>query len=159
MEEDLEVTPSDPYALSKLVGEVVAKSYAKRFGADIYCLRIGRVIEPSEYNTIFEGYVNNPAQAFVHGWSYTDIRDLGQMCHRALEVSGLGWQVFNATNDNITNLTPTTQLLTKLYPQIPITREMDEFEAPVTNRKIRSLLGFKQQHDWKDYFTGVEKSS
>jgi nucleoside-diphosphate-sugar epimerase len=153
VEEHLDVIPTDTYALSKLVGELVAKSYAKKFGVDIYCLRIGRVIEPHEYNSVFENYVYRSEDAFAQGWSYTDSRDLGQMCHRALQVSGLGWQIFNATNDTITNLTPTTELLTRFYPHIPITRKMGEFEAPVTNKKIKQLLGFKEEHDWRKYFT------
>ena len=90
--EDMDSNPTDPYALSKLCGERIARSYAARFGVDIYCLRIGRVFEPDEYNSdMFWCYVNEPERWFQHAWSYTDARDLGQMCHRGLEVSGLGF--------------------------------------------------------------------
>lgn len=34
---------------------------------------------------------------------------------------------------------------------------MDEFEAPLTNRKIRELLGFKDKHDWREYTPGIKK--
>lgn len=152
--EDLDVNPTDPYALSKICGERIARSFAARFGVDIYCLRIGRVFEPDEYNSnMFQGYVKEPEKWFQHGWSYTDARDLGLMCHRAIEVSGLGYQVFNATNNTITNHHPTASLLKTLYPHIPHTREMDEDEAPITNRKIRTMLGFEEEHPWKAYFT------
>lgn len=151
--EDLDVNPTDPYALSKVCGERIARSFATRFGVDIYCLRIGRVFEPDEYKgDMFHGYYHEPEKWFQHGWSYTDARDLGQMCHRAIAVSGLGYQVFNATNDSITNKHRTVEFLKKLYPHIPHTREMDEYEAPITNKKIKQMLGFKEEHPWKLYF-------
>ncbi|KAI8651671.1 Epimerase domain-containing protein [Fusarium keratoplasticum] len=153
IDETLNPTPTDPYALSKLVGETVAKSLALRFGVDIYCLRIGAVIQPHEYNDLFEDYIYNAPSWAVHGWSYTDARDLGQMVHRCLEVDGLGWQIFNATNDSITNMTPTRDFLRRLCPETPIKRELDTYEAPMSNKKIREMLGFVEEHPWKKYFT------
>jgi len=29
--------------------------------------------------------------------------------------------------------------------------KMGEFEAPLSNRKIREVLGFKDLHDWRKY--------
>jgi len=31
-------------------------------------------------------------------------------------------------------------------------REMEEWEAPLSNRKIREVLGFKEEHDWRKYY-------
>ncbi|KIW64676.1 hypothetical protein PV04_09594 [Phialophora macrospora] len=155
--EDLDTNPTDPYALSKLCGERVARSYAARFGVDVYCLRIGRVFEPDEYTSnMFHGYVREPEKWFQHGWSYTDARDLGRMCHCGLLASGLGFQVFNAVNSTITNQSAdTAEFLRRLYPHIPQTREFDQREAPISNRKIRRMLGFKDEHDWRAYLTGL----
>jgi hypothetical protein len=65
-------------------------------------------------------------------------------------------QVFNATNDTITTLEPTAEVLAKYYPNVKITREMGEWEGPLSNRKIREMLGFKDVHNWRDY-VDVEK--
>ncbi|KIW90963.1 uncharacterized protein Z519_08746 [Cladophialophora bantiana CBS 173.52] len=152
--EEADCNPTDPYALSKLCGERIARSYAAKFGVDIYCLRIGRVFEPDEYNSdMFWGYVNEPEKWFQHGWSYTDARDLGQMCHRGLAKSDLGFQIFNAVNDTRTNSEgDTNEFLRRLYPHIPHLRKMDEYEAPISNEKIRRLLGFNEQHMWMAYY-------
>jgi hypothetical protein len=69
----------------------------------------------------------------------------------AIQKNGLGFQVFNATNDTITSREPTREFLAKNYPEIKITREMEEYEAPLSNRKIREVLGFKDIHDWRKY--------
>lgn len=153
IDEDCAANPTDPYALSKLIGETLARSFAQRFDIDIYCLRIGRVVEPQEYDDVFEQYVYNPNAWDIHGWSYIDARDLGQMCNRCLNTDGLGFQVFNATNDTITNLHPASQFLKDFSPNVPFTAEMEDWEAPMTNRKIRQLLGFKEEHSWKKYFS------
>lgn len=152
IDETVDCNPTDSYALSKLVGEQIARSFAARFNVDIYCLRIARVVAPDLYDDLFEGYIYNPGAWDVHGWSYTDARDLGQMCHLAVETDGLGWQVFNATNNHITNLTPTVEFLSKEYPDIPFTRDMLMFEAPMSNKKIRAMLGFKEEHPWWLHF-------
>jgi nucleoside-diphosphate-sugar epimerase len=153
--EEAVTNPTDPYALSKLCAERVAQSYAARFGVDIYCLRIGRVFEPDEYNSdMFWGYVHEPSQWFQHGWSYTDVRDLGAMCLRGLDVSGLEFQVFNAVNDTITNTSEDTAMfLADLYPDVDHLEPFEARQAPISNQKIKSLLGFVEKHDWRQYFT------
>ncbi len=152
LEEDYDVDPMDTYATSKLCGERCARSFARRFGADIYALRIGNVIEPHEYEPDFPEYVNNPSTRKRNAWSYIDARDLGQICDLCIKKSGLGFQIFNATNDTITTKVPTVEFLKKECPGVPITREMGEWEAPLSNRKIREVLGYKDVHDWRKYY-------
>jgi hypothetical protein len=60
--------------------------------------------------------------------------------------------VFNATNDTITlHGVKTADFLKEQSPDVPHTREMGDIEAPLSNRKIKEMLGFKEQHDWKKY--------
>ncbi|KAF2097438.1 NAD(P)-binding protein [Rhizodiscina lignyota] len=151
LEEDYDNDPMDSYALSKLCGERIARTFARRFDVDIYALRIGNVIEPDEYETKFHKFVNEPMTRKRNAWSYIDARDLGQICDLCIQKSGLGYQVFNATNDTITTKVPTEQFLKEACPNVPITRKMGEWEAPLSNRKIREVLGFKDEHDWRKY--------
>ncbi|RJE22830.1 UDP-galactose 4-epimerase [Aspergillus sclerotialis] len=153
IDEEIDVNPTDTYAIAKLCGERVARGFASRFNADIYVFRIGRVVDPDEYDSeMFRSYVNEPAKWKVHGWSYTDSRDLGRMCDSAIKKDGLGFQVFNATNDTITNFGNTMAFLKEVCPRVPFTREMGEVEAPLTNRKMKDLLGFVEEHPWKRYY-------
>lgn len=86
-------------------------------------------------------------------------RNLGGMCEAALQTSGLGFQVFNATNDTITNRSKTEEFLRAHYPNTPITRGMGEIEAPLSNAKIQRILGFREKHDWKKYFRLWERDN
>ena len=80
LKEDHDVNPMDTYAISKLCGERTARGFARRFSVDIYALRIGNFIEPHEYERDFPKYVNEPTCRKRNAWSYTDARDLGQIC-------------------------------------------------------------------------------
>jgi len=86
-----------------------------------------------------------------NAWSYVDARDLGEIVHLALEKDGLGFQVFNAVNDHITAELPTAEFLARYSPGVPIRRPLEGFEAPLSNRKAREVLGFRETHDWRKY--------
>ena len=153
LDESYDSDPMDSYGLSKVVAEKTARAFALRYEADIYALRIGNVIEPHEYG-LFKGFLADPPSRKRCAWSYIDARDLGEIVHLALEKDGLGFQVFNAVNDTITLNTPTREFLAKACPNVRITREMGEFEAPLSNKKTREVLGFKEAHNWRQYVPG-----
>ncbi|MBC8131276.1 MAG: NAD(P)-dependent oxidoreductase [Rhizobiaceae bacterium] len=152
LEEDYDIDPMDSYGLSKVVNEKTARAFAMRSGADIYALRIGNVIEPHEYG-MFEGFLADPMSRKRNAWTYIDARDLGQIVDLCIEKDGLGFQVFNAVNDTITATVPTAEFLARHCPDIPLTRPLEGFEGPLSNRKIRETLGFKEEHDWRRYVT------
>ncbi len=150
LEEDYDIDPMDSYGLSKLVNEKTARAFAMRTGADIYALRIGNVIEPHEYDR-FPAFLADPMSRKRNAWSYIDARDLGQIVDLAIRKDGLGFQVFNAVNDTITATIPTQEFLAKYCPNVPIRRKLGEFEGPLSNRKTREVLGFREEHDWRKY--------
>src|SRR6202795_1828729 len=150
LEEDYDSDPMDSYGLSKVVNEKTARAFAMRFGADIYALRIGNVIEPHEYAQ-FETFLANLPSRKRNAWGYIDARDLGEIVHLAIQKDGLGFQVFNAVNDTVTANIPTREVLSRYFPEVPITRELGEFEAPLSNRKAREVLGFREAHNWRKY--------
>ena len=111
------------------------------------------MIEPHEYRQ-FARFLADPPSRKRNAWSYIDARDLGEIVRLCLEKDGLGFQVFNATNDTITLNIPTKEALKQVAPKTPVTREMGEFEAPLSNRKIREVLGFKEAHNWRKHVSG-----
>ncbi|RYN40667.1 hypothetical protein AA0112_g2547 [Alternaria arborescens] len=151
--ESTPTTPMDVYATSNLCMETTAASFARRFpGVDIYCLRISAVIEPENHTKKFEAYLTRPQDFKVHAWSYTDARDLGNMVHCCLQTDGLGYQVFNAVNDDIT--IPETEgtsedWLRKVCPETEILTRMGEKKSPVSNKKMKDMLGFREEFGWR----------
>lgn len=153
LEEDYDVDPMDSYGLSKVVNEKTARSFQRRSGFDIYALRIGNVIEPHEYAELFPHYLKNPEVRRRNAFCYIDARDLGQIVDLCLQKDGLGYQVFNAGNDHNGAVIPSKDLAEQFFPGVPVTRELGHHEALYSNRKIREVLGFKEQHNWRKYLT------
>lgn len=151
LEEDYDVDPMDSYGLSKVVNEKTARAFQRRSGFDIYALRIGNVIEPHEYAELFPSYFKNPEVRRRNAFCYIDARDLGQIVDLCLKNDNLGFQIFNAGNDHNGAIIPSKELAERFFPGVPITYELEEHEALFSNRKIREVLGFKEQHNWRKY--------
>ncbi|XOV93050.1 MAG: NAD-dependent epimerase/dehydratase family protein [Bacteroidota bacterium] len=151
LEEDYDVDPMDSYGLSKVVNEKTARAFQRRSGFDIYALRIGNVIEPHEYKELFPYYFKHPEVRRRNAFCYIDARDLGQIVDLCIQKNGLGFEVFNAGNDTNGAVIPSKELIKRFFPGVPVTRDLEEYEALFSNRKIREVLGFKEQHDWRKY--------
>lgn len=154
LEEGYDVDPMDSYGLSKVVNEKTARSFQRRSGFDIYALRIGNVIEPHEYDELFPHYFKHPEVRRRNAFCYIDARDLGQIVDLCLKKDDLGYQVFNAGNDHNGAIIPSKELAERFFPGVPITSELGEHEALFSNRKIREVLGFNEQHNWRKYVKG-----
>lgn len=149
LDEDHPTVPEDSYAMSKVVNEATAKCFHQRSGADIYGLRINNVMEPQDYAALFPAFMKDPALRLRNFFAYIDARDLGHMVDRCLAVDGLGFEVFNASNDTHSVDLTTAELIDRFYPDVPVTRDMGADETFYSNAKAKNLLGFAPQHDWR----------
>ena len=95
-------------------------------------------MEPDEYH-LFEGFCKNPGVRLPNAFNYIDARDLGQAVDLCLSKDGLGYEVFNVSNDqNSVNLT-TEDILKRFYPKVPLKRDIDPYECLFSNEKIKSF--------------------
>ena len=150
LDEEYPINPMDSYGMSKRVNEVTAEAFQRRFGIDIYALRIGNVMEPQDY-VRFPDFAKDPGSRRRIAFSYIDARDLGQIVDLCLKKDGLGWQVFNAANDTNSVPQPNTELLAAFFPNTPLKRPLGETESLLSNQKIKTVLGFQEQHNWRLY--------
>ncbi len=151
VDEEHPTVPQDSYAMSKVVNEVTARSFQARTGADIYGLRINNVIEPQEYRSMFPDFITQPEKRRRNIFAYIDARDLGEMVDRCLKTDGLGYEVFNVSNDDHSVAASTKELIDRFYPGVPVKKDMGEFETFYSNDKAKKLLGYKPQHSWRMY--------
>jgi len=149
VDEDHPTVPQDSYAMSKVVNEVTARSFQARTGADIYALRINNVIEPHEYARDFPSYIADPARRRRNIFAYIDARDLGHMVDCCLKADGLGYQVFNVANDDMSVGLTTDEVIARFYPGIPQHRPMGRDETFYTCDKAKRLVGYAPQHGWR----------
>ncbi len=150
VDEEHPTVPEDAYAMSKVAGEVTAQAFHARTGADVYGLRINNVIEPHEYAELFPAFLDDPSLRRRNIFAYIDVRDLGQMVQRCLETDGLGYEVFNVANADLSVAATTAEVLERFYDGVEVRRELGRDETFYAIDKARELLGFEPQHSWRD---------
>jgi len=150
VDEDHPTVPEDAYAMSKVAGEATARSFQARTGADVYGLRINNVIEPEEYAERFPSFLADPSLRRRNIFAYIDVRDLGRIVQRCLETDGLGYQVFNVANADLSVASTTTEVRDRFYDGVEVRRELGRDETFYAIDKARDLLGFAPQHSWRD---------
>ena len=150
VDEEHPTVPEDSYAMSKVAGEVTARSFQARTGADVYGLRVNNVIEPHEYEQLFPAFLADPALRRRNVFSYIDTRDLGQFVQRCLTTDGLGYEVFNVANADTSVAATTEEVRERFYDGVELRREMGPHETFYSIEKARRLLGFQPQHSWRD---------
>lgn len=150
VDEEHPTVPEDAYAMSKVAGEVTARSFQARTGFDIYGLRINNVIEPHEYAELFPPFLQDPALRRRNLFAYIDTRDLGQMVQRCLEVDGLGYEVFNVANADLSVAATTDEVRSRFYDGVELQQPMGRNETFYSIDKARDLLGYSPQHSWRD---------
>ena len=150
VDEEHPTVPQDSYAMAKVANEVTGRSFQARTGADIYGLRINNVIEPHEYAEMFPPFLADPALRRRNVFAYIDTRDLGQMVQRCLEVDGLGYEVFNVANADMSVAATTDEVRERFYDGVELRRPMGRNETFYSIDKARDLLGYSPQHSWRD---------
>ena len=136
--------------MKRLLDYGSAQSFQRRTGIDIYGLRINNVIEPHEYVEIFPAFMKDPDLRRRNIFSYIDARDLGQMVQKCLQTDGLGYQVFNVSNDDHSVGLTSEELIKTYYQDVPL-KTNDTPKSFYSNEKAKRLLGFKPKYSWRDY--------
>ncbi len=153
VDEEHPVVPEDSYGMSKVVNEVTAKSFATRTGADVYALRINNVMSPEDYARDWPRYFENPDIRRRNIFSYIDARDLGQVVDLCLKKDGLGYQVFNVANDGMSVALSPAEVVERYYQGVELREPVESWTTPYSNKKIKEVLGFEEQHPWTKYLT------
>ncbi|NNE87215.1 MAG: NAD(P)-dependent oxidoreductase [Silicimonas sp.] len=150
IDESHPTVPHDSYAMSKVCNEMTARSFQARTGADIYGLRINNVIEPHEYAEMFPAFMENPALRRRNIFAYIDARDLGHMVDCCLNTNGLGYEVFNVSNDDMSVGITSDQVIGQFYQDVEVRGEMGADETFFSNKKAKTMVGFQPKHSWRN---------
>jgi len=141
--------PTSTYALSKVVSETVAEQLADWSGIPFAGLRFSNIFEPPDYAHV-PGLWEDARLRRWNLWGYIDVRDGAAACRLALEAAIEGADHFIiAAADTIMDR-PSADLMREVYPDVPLTRELDGFETLLAIDHAREVLGFDPRHSWRD---------
>jgi nucleoside-diphosphate-sugar epimerase len=141
--------PNSTYSLGKVVEETMAAQFC-RWDPDLSMvgLRFSNVMLVEDYAD-FAAYTAD--QRRFNLWSYIDARDAAQAVELALAYEPRGVEVFVIASPDVVPHVPVGQLLAERFGAVEHTRELGEYESPLSIDKARSLLGYDPQHSWRDH--------
>jgi nucleoside-diphosphate-sugar epimerase len=141
--------PTTAYSLSKVMSETATQHISAWSGIPFLALRLSNVISPERYATFPEAW-RDPARRRFNLWSYIDVRDCALACQRALEadVSGVRSYIIAAADSAMP--VPSAELMSRYFPEVPLTRTLGEFESLQCIDRARGDLDFEPRHSWRD---------
>ena len=141
--------PSTTYALSKVTSETIAEQISRWSGIPFVGLRISNIMEPHDYRR-FPSYWPDPHSRKWNAWGYVDVRDVAAACRLGLEADVTGSNnVIIAAADTVMNR-PSRDLLAEVFPDVPVTREIDEFGSLLAIDRAKQVIGYEPGHSWRD---------
>lgn len=157
------LNPTDPYGLSKLLGEEMGRSFSLRGKLEIVVLRPVFVAYPEMYGEIRarsrgpETYRGTPAggPSSAGGgpcWHHVDPRDAARAFRLALELPPVTFDRFFVSANVTLSPEPTLERLRSALGDLPPVRDPDLYRAnpfaPLYDlRRSREVLGFDAQFD------------
>ena len=94
--------------------------------------------------------MDNPTSRRRNIFAYIDARDLGHMVDCCLKTDGLGYEVFNVSNDDISVGLTSDQVMEQFYQGVPQKHPMGENETFYSNAKAKRMVGFAPKNSWRD---------
>ena len=83
-------------------------------------------------------------------WTYLHLRDAARACRMAIEAAWKGHHVFLLNAKDTMLGMPTAEAIAKVYPSVPLRRQLGEFEAPIETVNARRFMGWEPLQSWRD---------
>lgn len=149
VDEEYAGRPESAYSLSKLLGEEMAKQFARWNPAlKIIGLRFSNIMEPQDYAR-FATFQNDPKLRKWNLWGYIDARDAAQAIRKSLEASFTGAEVFIIANADTVMERPNAELMAELFPGVTLEGGTEPNATLLSIGKARRMLGYEPQHSWR----------
>lgn len=141
--------PTDPYGLSKLVGEAIADSFALAHGMSIVSLRLPGINYDPSFQRI-KALMKDPGARRSGFWSYVDVRDAATAFRLSLEAGLAGHRAFNLGAPSSNMREPTRDLVRRYFPEVKELRRDDASNwSGLDSTRAEKELGFRARHTWE----------
>jgi len=153
VDEDHYPVPTTTYALSKVASETIAREIAKWSGTAFVALRFSNIMDPDDYEA-FPSRWADPLLRVWNLWGYVDGRDVAASCRLSLTApfeSIVGCpSLIIAAADTVMNR-PSAALFAEVFPDVPLIREIGEFETLLAIDRAREVIDYVPEHSWRDH--------
>jgi len=151
VDESHPLRPESSYALSKVLGEEMARQFSRWSGIPFVGLRFSNVMERADYAE-FPSWWEDPRIRSWNLWSYVDESHAGQSVRLALEAGTQGAQAFIVAASDTVMRRASRELMAEVYPGVPVADRVAEHGTLLDIEAARHTLGYDPQFSWRELF-------
>jgi len=151
IDEEHPAAPQDSYALSKHLGEEIAKAYVRRIGMNVISLRLPWIHTPDTFRHEVLPYRDDPQFGASNLWLYVDTRDVSQAFRLSLETDMTGYQVYYIGARDTFMENPSIELVNEFYPNTIILDGFGGRQSLISSCKAEQELGYQAEYNWEMY--------
>ena len=151
VDEEHPLRPESSYALSKVLGEEMARQFSRWSGIPIVGLRFSNVMEREDYQQ-FPTYWDDPRLRKWNLWGYVDESHVAQSCRLALEADIAGAEAFVIAARDTVMQRPSRDLMAEVFPGVPVRDGVDGHDTLLGIDKARRVLGYSPDFTWRELY-------
>lgn len=152
VDEDHWPRPESSYALSKVVGEEMARHFSRWSGIPFLALRFSNVMSRADYER-FPTFWDDQQLRKWNLWSYVDEDDVAQSVRCALDADVAGAEAFVIAAADTVMRRPSAELMAEVFPGVPLRGRVEGNETLLAIGKARRVLGYAPAFSWRDLFS------
>jgi nucleoside-diphosphate-sugar epimerase len=146
--DEAHMRPETGYALSKDVGEEIARQLSRRSGIPILGLRLSNVMVREDYAR-FAGWQDDPHARRFNLWGYVDESHVAEAVRRALTADVQGADSFIIAAADTVMHTPSQELMAEVFPGVPVADSVTGNDTLLDISHAREVLGYDPQFSWR----------
>jgi nucleoside-diphosphate-sugar epimerase len=143
--------PESSYALSKVLGEEMARQFNRWSGMPIVGLRFSNIMVREDYER-FPTFWEDPHLRKWNLWGYVDESHVAQSVRRALDVDIPGAESFIIAAADTVMKRPSRDLMAEVFPGVPLGEQVDGNDTLLDIGKAKAVLGYSPEFTWRELF-------
>ena len=143
--------PETSYALSKVLGEEMARQFSRWSGIPFIGLRFSNIMVRDDYER-FPSYWDDPHLRKWNLWGYVDESHVAQSVRLALEADVNGADSFIIAAADTVMKRPSRELMAEVFPGVPVADDVDGPDTLLAIGKARAKLGYSPEFSWRELY-------
>jgi nucleoside-diphosphate-sugar epimerase len=149
--DEAHVYPETSYALSKVLGEEMARQFSRWSGIPIVGLRFSNIMVRADYDH-FPSWWDDPHLRKWNLWGYVDESHVTQSVRLALEADIDGADNFIIAAADTVMKRPSRELMAEVYPGVPVADRVEGNDTLLDISKARATHGYAPEFSWRELF-------
>jgi nucleoside-diphosphate-sugar epimerase len=142
--------PESSYALSKVVGEEIARQFSRWHGTTILGLRLSNVFVRADYEALLPPCWDDASVRKWNLWGYVDESHVAEAVRCALEADLAGADNFIVAAADTVMKRPSRELMAEVFPGVPLADGVEGTETLLSIDKARHVLGYDPRFSWRE---------